>query len=332
MGSRRFILAALAAGMFLTAAAGPSFAKKPDPAPAPGEEQPLTPQEQASSDRKMAAAERYVASMESSGGDLVSLACFVPNSTDPGEGASLEAVTAEVSITEWTDSELEPTFAEGARTGAEDASAATIVANACQPPQGFLAVEARDQIFGHYCGPAVGQVIANYSWAMPAGRNVYLQRRIAEWMSTDVLGQTTAFTMERGLETATLGSPRRPANWDWIVTVLGDFDGDGWMGDQLDAIVRTNISHSRMPLAIPVKPHDDNSPSGAHLFSWPNAVNSIGHWVAIYGWIHVHDGTDLARMYYTDSSRDEGGATGKFWTPTRWFTLLMIEHTRRLVW
>lgn len=321
MGSRRFILAALAAGMFLTAATGPALGKRPDPAPTPGEERPLSPHEQAASDRKMAAAERYVASVKSDGPDLVSLACFVPNSADPVvlEGSSLEAVT--VAAVRETGGETDLLTADAA-----------VVTNACQPPQGFLSVEARDQTFGHYCGPAVGQVIANYSWAMPAGRNVYLQRKIAEWMSTDFLGRTDAPQMERGLEAATLRAPRRPANWDWIVTLLGDFDGDGWMGDQLDAIVRTNISHSRMPLAIPVKPHDENSPSGAHLFSWPHAVKSIGHWVAIYGWIHVHDGTDLARMYYTDSSRDEGGATGKFWTPTRWFTLLMIEHTRRLVW
>lgn len=330
MGSRRFLLAALAAGMIFTAATGPALGKKPDPVPTPGQERPLTAQEQAASDRKVAEAERYVASMESDGGDLVSLACFVPNSTDPAalEGSGLEAATAEVSITE-------------ALAGPESPSAnasdlliadAAVVANACQPPQGFLAVEARDQIFGHYCGPAVGQVIANYSWAMPAGWNKYLQRTIAGWMATDANGQTDALWMERGLEKATLGAPRRPANWDWIVSALVDSDGDGWKGDQLDAMVRTNISNSRMPLAIPVKPHDPNSPTRVHLFSWPNAVPSPGHWVAIYGWIHVHDGTDLARMYYTDSSKDEGGSTGKFWTPTRWFTLMILEHTGRLVW
>jgi hypothetical protein len=37
-------------------------------------------------------------------------------------------------------------------------------------------------------------------------------------------------------------------------------------------------------------------------------------------------------MYYTDSSKDEGGGTGKYWTPTRWFTLMILEHTRLIVW
>ncbi|MEP7082236.1 MAG: hypothetical protein ABI841_04575 [Chloroflexota bacterium] len=309
MGSRRFFLASLTAALALTTtSAAPALAKKPD-AGASGE-RPLTQQEQAASDRKAGEAERYVDSARSSGDDLASLACVVPLSASTAE---LEASSMEA-------------------TEASTVDTAAIAPLACWVPQGFLAVEARDQIFGTYCGPATGQVIANYSWAMPAGANVFTQQRIAGWMSTDVNGSTGAFQMEFGLEKATAGSPRRPANWDWIVTVLSDTDHDGWVGDQLDAYVRSNISNSRMPLAIPVKPHDPLSPSGAHLASWPNPVWSMGHWVPIYGWVGIHDGTDRARMYFTDSSRDEGGATGKFWTPTRWFTLMILEHTGRFVW
>jgi len=304
MGSRRFFLASLTALLALAATSAPALAKKPDPAGA--EDRLPTAQERAASDRKAAAAERYVASTEASGDDLVSLACAVPTSTGSGEPAAT---------------------AEAASPGAEN-----VTPLACFVPQGFLAVEARDQINGWYCGPAVGQVIANYSWAMPAGANRYVQRDLAFWMSTDLNGGTGSWNMERGLETATWGSPRRPADWDWIVTRLEDTDRDGWVGDQLDAYVRSNISHSRMPLAISVKPHAPDSPSGAHLSSWLQPVWSVGHWVSIYGWMFVHDGTDLARMYFTDSSRDEGGGTGKYWTPTRWFTLMILEHTRLIVW
>lgn len=297
MVSRRFVLASLTAALVLTATTGPALARKPDPGGS--EERALTRQEQAASDRKTAEAERYVASIEATGGDLAPLGCIVPTSV----GATPEAGA------------LEPQSGTG-----------------CVVPQGFLAVEARDQLFSTYCAPAVGQVVANYSWAMPAGADRYSQRQLAQWMSTDINGGTGAFAMEFGLEKATAGSPRRPANWDWIVTALVDSDRDGWVGDQLDAAVRSNISRSRMPLAIPLKPHDANSPSGAYLLSWPNPVASIGHWVMIYGWVGIHDGSDRARMYYTDSSRDEGGATGKFWTPTRWFTLMILEHTGRFVW
>jgi hypothetical protein len=311
MGSRRFFLASLMAALALTATAAPGLAKKPDPA-GPDDRAP-TAQERAASDRKATAAERYVASTDESGADLVSLACAVPMGAASDEvqpAATSEAATS-----------------EAASLGVD-----SVASLACVVPQGFLAVEARDQINGWYCGPAVGQVIANYSWGVPAGANRFLQRDLAGWMSTDLNGGTGSWNMERGLETATWGSPRRPANWDWIVTRLEDTDRDGWVGDQLDAYVRSNISNSRMPLAISVKPHAPDSPSGAHLSSWLQPVWSVGHWVSIYGWMFVHDGSDRARMYFTDSSRDEGGGTGKYWTPTRWFTLMILEHTRLILW
>lgn len=331
MGSRRFILASLTGALALVATTGPALAKKPEPEPPPGEERPLSAQEQAASDRKAAMAERSVASGDAFGGDLVSLACVVPLGAEAlnPEPATLEPLSAAPAPADGVDGTA---VAEETATDETSAGEAAVVVAACVVPQGFLAVEARDQILGLYCGPAVGQVIANYSWAVPAGVNKYLQRDIAAWMSTDVNGGTGAFQMEFGLEKATANSPRRPVNWNWIVTDLIDTDRDGWVGDQLDAYVRSNISNSRMPLAIPVKPHDPNSPSGAHLASWPQPVFSPGHWVSIYGWVGIHDGSDRARMYFTDSSRDEGGATGKFWTPTRWFTLMILEHTKRIVW
>ena len=208
---------------------------------------------------------------------------------------------------------------------------ASITPNGCTPPpSGSLAVEARDQTKGIYCGPATGQVIANYSWAMGAGQNKYSQAQIAVWMNTDVNGGTDAFNLERGLERATAGAPRRPANWDWVVINLLDRNGNGRVGDELHGYIRSNVTGSRMPLAIPVKPHDPKS--GFHLSSWPNPVVSIGHWIPLYGWIGLYDGTDSARARYTDSSRDEGGSTGKFVDPTRHLAILIMEHTRRLVW
>ena len=111
---------------------------------------------------------------------------------------------------------------------------------------------------GHYCGPAVGQVIANYTWAVPLQANKYTQSQIAVWMATDANGGTSAFTMEDGLERATAGAPRRPATWDWVVTRLEDTDLDGTFGDQLHDYVRANMTGSGMALAISVKPHDPN--------------------------------------------------------------------------
>lgn len=291
MFSRRILMAVLSAMLVLAAGATSAAAAKPTPAPAG--ERPLTEQEQAASGARVAAALAFLAAADASGGSHASLGCVTPTSTSQGE------------------------------TGA-----ATL--DACSVPQGFLPVEARDQVKGIYCGPAVGQVISNYSWAAGAGANKYTQTRIAQWMQTDAFGGTDAHRLEDGLEQGTLGSPRRPANWDWVVTDLRDLNGNGAVGDELQGFVRSNISGSKMPLAIPVKPHD--RASDFHLVSWPRPVASIGHWIAAYGWYSAWTGTDFARIYYTDSSRDEGGSTGKFWDPTRHIAALIMEHTRRFVW
>jgi hypothetical protein len=290
MFTRRVALAAIGGLMLTTTLAAPASAAKPiRPPTQPQEERPLTPEEQAAADRRIAASDAYLRSLDGQGRDLVTLACVTPTS------------------------------------GGTDADT-----KACTVPQGFISVEARDQTKAFYCGPATGQVIANYSWAMGAGLNKYTQAQIASWMQTDLNGGTSAPYLEDGLERATQGSPRRPAGWDWVVIDVRDRDNDGHTGDELQGYVRSNISGSRMPLAIPVKPHDPNS--GFYLISWPRAVVSVGHWIAAYGWVGNYTGTTSARIYYTDSSKDEGGSTGKFWDPTRDIAALIQEHTRRIVW
>jgi hypothetical protein len=310
MFSRRIALAMLCALLILTTGVMPVSAARPSPqAPAVERppttgDRPLSPAEQAASDRKVAAAIAYLASPVALSFGRVTLDCAAPEATQPNT----------------------------ATAGGTDLSAIGDPAtNAdCDIPSDFLGVSARDQALGHYCGPAVGQVIANYTWAMPLDANKYSQKKIAGWMQTDANGGTSAFTMEDGLEIATAGAPRRPANWDWVVTYLKDRDRDGTVGDQLHDYVRANISGSRMALAIPVLPHDRDG--RFHLTSWPNPVKSPGHWIAAYGWKGLYDGTDFARMYYTDSSKDEGGSTGRFWDPMRHVAGMIMDHSERFVW
>ena len=303
MFSRRSLMTASTAVLLLTSIAGPAAAAKPDRPPSG--ERPLTSEEEAASERRIAAALAYLGSSAARESELGSLACVTP--TSAGESTS-DTSAAEI----------------------DGNPAATAAPTGCYTPQGFLAVEARDQIAAHYCGPAVGQVIANYTWAMGSGANKYTQGVIAGWMSTDVYGRTDAPYLEVGLEKATVGAPRRPSGWDWVITNLRDTDGDGTVGDQLHDYLRSNVSGSKMPLAIPVKPHDKNATY--HLSSWARPVASVGHWIAAYGWVGLWNGTDSARLYYADSSRDEGGSTGKFWDPTRHIAVMISAHTGRFVW
>ena len=296
MSPRRYVMAALSAVIVLTAGAGSVAAAKPTPAPTPIPSAPA-----GTAERPLTSAEEAKAAAK-----LAAAEAYVAQAARDGRDlVSLACVT--------------PTSVGGGAT-----------ISACAIPQGFLSVEARDQVKGTYCGPATGQVISNYSWAVGAGANRYVQTTIASWMSTDVNGGTSAPYLESGLEKATVGSPRRPAGWDWVVAGLSDTDRDGQVGDQLHTMVRSNISNSRMPLAIPVKPYDIDD--AFHLSSWARPVSSIGHWIAAYGWVGLWTGTDSSLLYFTDSSRDEGGSTGKFNDPMRHIARMIMDHTRRLVW
>jgi hypothetical protein len=303
MFSQRIALAMLGAALILAAGAVPVSAARPARA-VPAAERPLSPEEQAASDRKVAAAITYLASAQARAFGRVALACATPDGNPP-------------STTELERDDL--SVLAGPSTTAD-----------CEVPSDFLGVSARDQTRGHYCGPAVGQVIANYTWAVPLTANKYSQTQIAVWMRTDELGGTSAFTMADGLDMATARAPRRPASWDWVVTVLEDTDHDGTFGDQLHDYVRANISGMRMALAIPVLPHEKDG--RFHLSSWPQPVKSVGHWIAAYGWRGLYDGTDYSRLYYTDSSGDEGGSTGRFWDPMRHIGGMIRDHTQRFVW
>ena len=291
MFSRRIVAAIIGAVLILAAGALPVAAAKPAPA-APRAERPLTADERAASDRKIAAALAYLASADARSAERATLGCVTPNGVVP--------------------------------------STAGATTQSCELPHGILPVSARDQTRGHYCGPAVGQVIANYTWAVPRDANKYTQAKIADWMQTDENGGTNAHAMEDGLEIATARAPRRPANWDWVVTNLRDTDGDGAVGDQFYNYVRANVSGSKMPLAVPVLPHERGG--RFHLESWPEPVDSIGHWITSYGWTGIYDGTNAAHMLYADSSKDEGGSTGLFSDPMRQVAGMIRDHTGRFVW
>ena len=304
MFSRRIRMAALSAMLLSALTVAPAAAARPVPQPAPPVpppvvvEPPLTAEQLAASDRKVAAARAYLATVDADRPQLVELQCVVPTGVPETSGATTNATTI----------------------------------HACAAPQGFLAgIEARDQIFGHYCGPAVGQVIANYSWAMGAGRNVFTQQQLAGWMGTDANGGTSSQAMANGLEVATRGAPRRPAVWTWVVTPLRDDDRDGHVGDELHGFIRANVTGSGMPLAFSLKPHDRFGKY--RLSSWAFPVNSVGHWIAGYGWVGNYSNfNESARTYYTDSSRDEGGSTGKFWDPTKHIAEMIRVHPGVFVW
>ena len=303
MCSNRITVAVLAAVVTLPALAGEASAadpRRPIPpvAPAPRAERPLTPAEQAASDGKVAAARSFVAKLRAAGFGLASLSCAVPN-TAPAEASARSPLTGSVTN------------------------------GPCGIPSGYLSVTARQQEKSYYCGPAVGQVITNYAWAMASGSNKYSQTTIAGWMKTDLNGMTNAPELAAGLQRATASAPRTPGNFSWATTDLRDLDRNGSTADELQDYVVSAVSSWKMPLAFAVKPHDKDS--GHNLSSWPKVVSSPGHWIAAYGW-YGFGGISYSRIHYADSSKNYGGGTGKYWNPTLEMAALINEHTRRFVW
>jgi hypothetical protein len=300
MVPRRIVITTTSIALLLTATVTPAAAAGPARTPppverVPGGERPLTPQELALSDRKVAAAEAYVASVRASGGGLSTLACVTPNGAPDVDTAGDPTTTS-----------------------------------TCYVPSGFLPVQARNQLKSTYCGPAVGQVIANYAWAMKSNTNKYSQDTIATWMLTNQHGLTNAPELATGLQKATVSSPRFPADFAWGALDMRDRSGNGNIGDELQDYVRAAVSGWKMPLAIPVKPHDKNS--DFNLSSWPNPVASPGHWITAYGWYSYWTGPTLPRIYYADSSKNYGGGTGTYWDRTSTIANLIAEHTKRIVW
>jgi hypothetical protein len=304
MHSRRTLGALLLAAAAAVVSTSPIHGATPIRAPSsqasmsPGE-RPLTAAEQQLSLAKIAAAEAFTVRLRSSGFGLVSLAC-VPNIAPPGSAATPSTAYARAPSTE----------------------------AGCAPPSGFLSVEARQQAKSYYCGPAVGQVISNYAWAMASGKNKFGQTTIAGWMKTDIYGQTSAPELAVGLNRATSGSPRHKPGFTWGITDLRDTDGDGSTADQLQSYLMSAISGGRMPIAMAVKPHDPGS--AYNLASWPNPIRTSGHWISAYGW--AGSGGASAKTYYSDSSGAQGGGTGKYWNLTSVIANLIGEHTRRIVW
>ena len=266
---------------------------------------------------------------------LLALSAGPVLASDPATERPLTRREIRAAETKWREAQRALVLLDGRQAAAtqglcpEPETSSATLTTGCSVPSGSLPVEARDQIKSIYCGPAVGQVIANYAWRKTAGTNKYGQQKIAGWMGTDTNGGTNAPDLATGLNEATDGAPRTPAGWVWVVIYLVDNDKDGDYADDFYGIVRSNVSVSKMPLAIPVKPHEDGKP---HLASWPNPVQSVGHWIAGYAWRDRYDGTLLARIWYTDSSRDEGGATGKFSDPVKRITHMIRNHTNRVVW
>jgi hypothetical protein len=170
------------------------------------------------------------------------------------------------------------------------------------PPsnQDVLDVRARRQSTNYWCGPASGQVVINYTRGYvfdslngdSSETNWRAQATIASWMkttqSTGTLGGNLAAALNRP------DAVVKPVpEWTYLYAKNTD-------GQDMHAKVVADVYQFGMPLVIAVKPH--KADAEYFLPSWPKEAPGAKHWVVIYGYVGLWDGTTGPTLYYAESA------------------------------
>lgn len=271
---RRFIIAITLTVLFSQVSLGDLAAKDPpavtvgggDP-PSDDRVLPLSAEQRASRDRKEAMIAQVA--QASAAGEVGTMSCPVPN----GETNAVEGMDSELSSCGAT------------------------------PRKWTLPASPRQQANYYYCGPAVVQVVSNYSWAY-ASSNKYSQSTISQrWTKTDATKQTYLGDFIYGMN----GASRLPYGFVYAQKHQPSFST--W-----HTTIVSGIYNWRMPLAAGVRPHEH----GAYYYivSWP-VPKSAGHYIGIFGYDGFASTSNLSRkVYYTDTAGPYAAAgvkAGNFW-------------------
>lgn len=306
MAIRRVIALALAT-LAVASVASPAFAAKPTGThiigggpPADEPWIPPTAKEQAVIDAKLAMASEVEASSGSSGG-VVGPNSFCANSV-------------------------------GRETTSSTSGCVYV------PHSYALATYARRQNNDFYCGPATAQVIINRSRGLYSSntdgealasnyrRQSYIATRLlwynadkARWENTNTIGSTNAYMLKSGLnELAALPS-------GFVYAVVSTGTGSAWHSK-----IITDTYQWKMAFGTPVK----MTSTSARLSSWRpiGAGNVVQHWIPIRGYYGFWDGTSGPKVYFNDSSGNQGGGTGSYADASLKVYQLNAWHTARVVW
>ncbi len=170
------------------------------------------------------------------------------------------------------------------------------------PPsnQDVLDVRARRQSTNYWCGPASGQVVINYTRGYvfdslngdSSETNWKAQATIASWMKTTQSSGTLGGNLAAGLNRPDAVVKPVP-EWTYLYAKNTD-------GQDMHAKVVADVSQFGMPLVIAVKPH--KADAEYFLPSWPKEAIGAKHWVVIYGYDGLWDGTTDPILYYAESA------------------------------
>lgn len=279
--------AVLAATLLSLCLAGPAAARDPGGSPGTPDDTyipPRTPSQAAFEQRKLA----MVADIE---------AYSLTSTAQPTASSSFSTlmVCADCSGGGDVDVTTDPDLAV-------EGSASTSGTTGFIPPSNrdVLDVRARRQSTTYWCGPASGQVVINYSRGYvydslngdSSATNWKTQATIANWMktaqSTGTLGGNLAAALNRP------DAVLKPVP-EWTYLYAKNTDGQDMHGK-----VVADVHLFGMPLVIAVRPH--KADADYFLPSWPKEAIGAKHWVVIYGYDGLWDGTTDPILYYTESS------------------------------
>lgn len=213
------------------------------------------------------------------------------------------------------------------------------------PPSGIpttyiLSVYARQQQNCWYCGPAAGQVADNRSWGIynastggtTTANNKHIQTELAAAMGT-----TTDGTSGGGVRNGLNAKAKLPADFAYFYTSSDQNTGNNYTDTaSLYGKLITDVYDFKMVMVLPVRPHLPGA--SVWLSSWPIAVSSGGHYIAVHGyknaWSSSHPSQAIA--YYADSASGcaggNQGVTGKWTDPI--YDLWRINNTsqQNVIW
>ena len=272
---KRPLVVAIVTALLCAQVATPTFGAKPPSTPVGGGDPPgddvillLTAEQAASRERKEALIARVNGG---SGGEQgTQSSCPTPESTNLDMASGMEA---------------------------------EVTASCYTPSQWTLAARPRQQEKSYYCGPAVVQVVSNYSWRLTS-TNKYSQTTISNtWTKTDATGQTYLADFIKGMN----GASKRPSGFAYMQKSSPSFSN--W-----HSTIVSGIYDWRMPLAAGVRPHE---PGATYwIISWPVA-KSAAHYIGIFGYQGFAASPNSSRkVYYTDTAGPYAAAgvnAGNFW-------------------
>jgi len=196
-------------------------------------------------------------------------------------------------------------------------------------PSVILEARARRQSTSFWCGPAAGQVVINYTRGYvfsslngdSTTTNWKTQDTIAGWMKTTESSGTLGGNLAAALNRP--DAVLKPlADWSYLYATNAD-------GADMHAKIVTDVWKYAMPLLIAVKPH--GADADYFLPSWPKELQAK-HWITIYGYDGLWDGTDDPQVYYTESSGNGGKGPGSYTVGALTMWKVNQYNAKTIVW